>query len=365
MRDDASAHRAAVGRFEVESPGWRRVCRLFTYWNRRCIGLVLIVAIFVPWPPFARSLPGAKPTRRAYGASSLPITSIAFGGDSRTIATTDQSGCATLWQCTDLWAPSHALEFAGRASVVAISADDQYLAVCGDGPNVDVWNLAQTNGDHAQRIPAHWPSNLALSPDGQTLAISSYATPDIVVWNIVAGRQRLTLKGHSAPVKHLAFAPDGRSLASATGTIADARIIMWNLATGQPARHITVASAPQAIAFSPDSRLLATACPAEKAVRIWDTASAAPVRVIAGHSQSTRSVAFSPDGTLLATGAGDGTACLWSVTTGRELRRLDAEADVVHNVAFSADGKSVAATANDGDIRLWNINELIGNGILD
>ncbi len=288
---------------------------------------------------------------------------------SRSAATTRPSQrqtsrvCATLWQCAEGWAPSHALEFVGRASAVAFSADGHYLAICGDGPNIDVWNLARANGEHSLRISAHWPSNLKLSPDGQTLAISSHGTPDIVVWDIAAGRERLSLKGHSAPVKYLAFAPDGRSLASATGTIADPRIIIWNLATGQPERHITAGTAPQAIAYSPDSRLLATACPHERAVRLWDAHTAGPIQVIAGHTLSTRSVAFSPDGTMLATGAGDGTACVWSVATGRELLRLDSESDVIHHVAFSPDGKSVAAIANDGDIRLWDLDGLIGNGI--
>ena len=94
---------------------------------------------------------------------------------------------------------------------------------------------------------------MKFSPDGQTLAVSSYDSPEIVLWDIAAGRERLTLRGHSAPVKHLAFAPDGRSLASATGTIADSRIIIWNLATGQTERHITGWHRVQAIAYSPDS----------------------------------------------------------------------------------------------------------------
>jgi WD40 repeat protein len=176
----------------------------------------------------------------------------------------------------------------------------------------------------------------------------------------------LSLKGHSAAVMHMAFAPDGRSLASATGTIVDSPIRIWDLSSGRLQQRIfDLGSAPQAIAYSPDSTLLAAACPHEKSIRIWDVRKSCQVQVIAGHSQSTRSLAFSPDGRLLATGAGDGSAGLWSVATGREIRRLDGDADVLRNVAFSPDGRTLAATANDGDIRFWDVDDLIGVSVGD
>ena len=364
MRDDAAPTEAAFGLFDVASRGWSNVCNFFALWNRRCIGLLLALAILIPWTPFSRSMPTMKPSYFALGTSPISIVSFAFGADGQTIATTDESGRAILWRAAEGWAPSRAFKFPGRAKVVAVSSDRHFLVIDGDQPHVAVWNPRRTSRECSLRIPARSPSNLKLSPDGQTLAISSYDSPEIVLWDVVADHERQTLKGHSAPVLHLAFAPDGRSLASATGRIADSRILIWNLATGRPERQIALPSAPQAMAYSPDSRLVASASPHEKSVRIWDARTGGPAQVIAGHSQSTRSVAFSPDGNLLATGAGDGTAGLWSVVTGREIRRLDGQADLLRNVAFSLDGKTLAATANDGDIRFWDIDEVIAN-VLD
>jgi WD40 repeat protein len=366
MQDDSFASQGASRTSEVESRHWRKVCTLFAYWNRRCISLLLVLAIFAPWPPFSQSVPAIKPSRRAPGTSLAPIVSFAFGADGQTCATTDEFGLATLWQAADGWSHARALEFHGYAKVVAFSSDGHYLAISGDEPHVVFWDLGRGNWEQSLRIPARSTSNLKISPDGRTLAVSSHDSPEILLWDMTTGRNPVTLKGHSAAVMQLAFAPDGRSLASATGTVVDSPIRIWNLATGRPDRCITgLSSGPQALAFSMDSNLVAAACPHEKSVRLWDVRTGNQVQVIAGHSQSTRSIAFSPDGRLLATGAGDGSAGLWSVTTGREIRRLDGEADVLRNIAFSPDGRTLAATANDGDIRFWDVDDLIGDSFGD
>jgi WD40 repeat protein len=53
------------------------------------------------------------------------------------------------------------------------------------------------------------------------------------------------------------------------------------------------------VAFSPDSRLLASAS-ADKTVRLWDTATNTLQQTLVGHSDEVCSVAFSPDSRLLA-----------------------------------------------------------------
>jgi WD40 repeat protein len=328
----------------------------------RWIVLLLALAILVPWPRSWRSVPAMKPSHRAPGSSPNPIVSLAFGADGQTLATTDESGLAMLWPAAEGWGPPQTLAFPGWARVAAFSVDGHYLAIGGDEPQVALWNLRKREWEHTPRITLRSPSDLKFSPDGRTLAVSSHDSPQIVLWDLAAGRERLILKGHTAAVIHMAFAADGRSLASAAGEAADSPIRIWNLADGTPKRRVNgLSSAVQAMAYSPDSRLLATACSHEKVVRIWDVLTGGQVQEIAGHTQPTRSVAFSPDGRLLATAAGDGSAGLWSVATGRDIRRLDGQADVLRNVAFSPDGLILAATANDGDIRFWDLDDLIGD----
>ena len=64
------------------------------------------------------------------------------------------------------------------------------------------------------------------------------------------------------------------------------------------------------VAFSPDSRRLATAS-LDRTVRIWDIETHEQLAVLAGHEEAVWSVAFSPDGRNVVTASPDMTARIW------------------------------------------------------
>src|SRR5206468_2210344 len=163
-------------------------------------------------------------------------------------------------------------------------------------------------------------------------------------------------------VQAVALSPDHRLLAVAA---ADGTLRLWGLSRpGHPARVATVAELGRthplyAAAFSPDGKLLA-AGRADDTVRLWHVADPAKPRLAAmltGPAHAVDAVAFSPDGDELAAGSYDDRVWLWNITKPAKpmlARKLTGATDWIMAVAFSPDGNVLAASGRDGQLRLWD-----------
>src|SRR5262249_38387281 len=98
-------------------------------------------------------------------------------------------------------------------------------------------------------------------------------------------------------------------------------------------------------------------------LRLWDSEGRREDRLNASCSGSRNAVSFSPDGRLLATAGADGAVRLWDPATGAELRRVGDPADRLHSVAVSPDRLLLAADRFDADLRLWDLAEVLGSRI--
>jgi RNA polymerase sigma factor (sigma-70 family) len=194
-------------------------------------------------------------------------------------------------------------------------------------------------------------SAIAFAPDGKILA-SGGGDDAVRLWDPRTGIQIRALLGHADRVCSLAFAPDGKTLASAGAN--DRTVRIWEVATGKELRVLKHAESLTSVAFRPDGKELAVGTWRD-AIHVWDPATGKHLRTLTGHRQRISALAYAPDGkTLASAGWEDRTVRLWDVGTGKEIRRFGHTGCQAHTLAFAPDGK-VLATGGGGAIILWDV----------
>jgi WD40 repeat protein/Leucine-rich repeat (LRR) protein len=203
-----------------------------------------------------------------------------------------------------------------------------------------------------------------------------------------------TLAVGSGPV-NVAFSPDGKILASATGD----GVKLWDIGTGKHTATLEDDRGIWSMAFSPDGKTLALASgpfgmgwnpemkegfdptmedalrkPAADEIRLWAVATAKSTAVIKSDAGTVWSVTFSPDGKTLASSHQDGTVKLWGVATGMNIATHAGHTSLwdppcvplAFPLAFSPDGKCLASGGGPvknrakgygvtGEIKLWDV----------
>lgn len=188
----------------------------------------------------------------------------------------------------------------------------------------------------------------AWSPDGQTLAVAHGG--GVWLWQGGFGGDPSVKLEHGAPVKGIAFSPDSKVIATASS---DTNVQLWIVSAGKAfynAKGHT--DSVNSVAISPNGRLLASGG-GDQRVRLVDMMDSRGSTFLSGHEQEITKVAFALGNTTLASASWDKTIRLWD-TSLHEARAILPHEDWVRDIAVSADGKLIGAACKDGRIYLWD-----------
>ena len=151
----------------------------------------------------------------------------------------------------------------------------------------------------------------------------------------------------------MAFSSDSRYVASGGGPRDQIRL--WDASSGE--LRVTLPGhdtlGVHSLGFSPNGRLLASGG-AGGLVHVFDLASGDRVWTLT-QGDVPRAVAFSPNGRILASTDEDHAVVLREVATRGRIRAMNGHESVVHALAFSSDGRILASGSWDTTAILWDL----------
>ncbi|WP_157438192.1 NACHT and WD repeat domain-containing protein [Actinomadura latina] len=253
---------------------------------------------------------------------------------------------------------------AGGVTALAFSPGGSVIATGGRDGTVRLWDAASRRQLGA---PITYPGDecsggsgvrdAAFAPDGRTLATACLGT--VRFWDVATHREAGAPLRVESVVSALAYNPDGRTLA--TGEFSGV-VRQWDAVAHRPhgppmGRADTGperSTMIYALAFGRDGRTLATASK-DRTARLWDTATSRQVGApFEGHTKDVVDVAVSPDGATLATVSLDRTARLWDAATHEQKNVLRDRTAGFAAIAFSPDGTRLATGGSSGRTVLWD-----------
>jgi len=284
----------------------------------------------------------------------------AFSSDGKQLATGDAKGVIRIWDvkageeaAVESEQPAKTLTGHDKA-VTGLAFTKDALISAGADKKAIVWDLAagkpnMTFTEHGAAIGA-----LAVNAGGKSVATGD-ADGAILVWD-TGGKKQQTLKA-AGPVADLAFAADGKQLASVSaetdlGTVVGV-VRLWNLESGSELHRAVHGAGLFAVAFRPKSDVVVTAGK-DHAVRAWDVKSGKETLAIPGHFGWVNALAFTPNGATLATSSYDNTIKLWDWDELTRTDVLDGHKDGTLALAFSADNRILASGGRDGVVKFWD-----------
>jgi WD40 repeat protein len=314
----------------------------------------------------------------------------AFSPDGAAIAAAGRDGTVRVWSVAS-GAPAATIGLlrghTGPVSYDAFSPDGKELISGGD-TTLRAWDVATGEGRVLVTAPSI-PVRPHYSPDGRwiiygqgfnsiglydrqkkapgcelkgkNLVSTPVFTPDSreVVFSgedvVLAGDPETCaireLFKHGAIVDSVAVSGDGAYIAAAGG---DGPIALYARQGGQARRLVGHTMQVYSVAFSPDSKTLASSS-FDGTARLWQVPDGAPLKILRGHQKAVGVLAFTPDGRTLVSSSLDNTMRVWDTATG-DSAVLRGHDDMIWGMTISPDGKLVASSSKDGTLRLWPID---------
>jgi polar amino acid transport system permease protein len=258
----------------------------------------------------------------------------------------------------------------GAVLAVGITPDGATLIAATADGLARVWNLADDTIVRELDLGAESLTGIALSADREVLA--TLAEDGVVrVWDVASGQEIQSFEAGGGPHEAVALNDDGTLVAAGEGNGAQ----VWNTETGELIHtlegycadgtgatqeackeadedwlgHVKVVTA---LAFSPDSQLLATGSK-DTTIVFWELESGEAAWSGVGHWATITTIVFNEPGDFVLTGGRDNNARTLRVAGAKSTAIYEGHLSAVNAVAHGPLEDTIVTVGDDGTLRLW------------
>lgn len=314
---------------------------------------------------------------QAMAGAARTVRCVAYGADGRTLVSCGADRVTRIWELSESCDDNGHIQLTGKCQhilqgghssgiwAVAIDRSSQVVASTGEDHNICLWDRATGRLLHTLHGHSYTVTAIDFSADGRTLASAS---PDQTVrlWDYRSGMLLNTLTSdspshsvHEHSIWCVAVSPHGDLVAAG---YSNGNIALWDIRDVKQAKPVRElrrhAGWVRHIAFSPDGRTLAS-CSNDQTIRLWDVATGALLRECLGHSDWVMWVAFHPSGHTLASASFDGTVRQWDVATGQPIAPIGLSPMMRHSkgvvaLAYHPKGHLLVSASWEERLKFWD-----------
>jgi WD40 repeat protein len=250
-------------------------------------------------------------------------------------------------------------------SAVALSPDGNQLAVGSPGL-VRVWKWRESKEPRLFAIPGKDPQrrptigSIRFAPDGSQMAMGLHGE-DVMLIDLTDGKEvrRFSagdgIEWRSGDLDRLFFSADGRLLASPFGS----GVAVWEVASGKVMQRLN--GPASTLAFSSDEKWVVGL--RNVGLLVWNVKTGELLgQSLAGHNSPPHTIRFIGDDATSISTCGNDAVHVWTMGVAKpefEIKhglRLNTDGDEIRAMDVSPDGKYLATSSMDDTVRLWNRN---------
>lgn len=214
--------------------------------------------------------------QQTFTGLEAPFVGVAFSHDGRSVGGLDREGVVYLWSRHSGAREASFATFGSELSAfdevnrrpLFFSPDDTQIVVCAitESPNQRKAPRRRLYSRRGGPVLLDCEYTMLFSPNGHYLATMHDKHAGATVWNAKTLEKRFDVQAHHGDLISFTFSPNSRSLVAGAART----LHMWDLVTGRETLTLKdFASDVTAIAFSPDGRQMATGCHLGS-IQLWE-----------------------------------------------------------------------------------------------